>query len=368
MARRTNRSQKDAGTVVSRRTGPLRVLVVDGDPRSSDQLSEVVDRGRFDVVHAGTLGDARAHLDRQQVDLALIDDQLPDGSGATLADELGGLGSETQTIMICSHATFAAATRAVRSGAADVLLKPLKNRELAERVQEAAARHEWRRREQRRVRRLRRTCRRLGQLRSEVTDQVDVLCKDLVTAYQELAEQMQRTIQATEFSAVVRKELDIGQLLRKTLEFILNTAGPTNAAIFLPASDGRYTVGGYINNDCAGESMDMLLDHLADVLACRVAKMDEPLHITTNPALSEVLGDDSAYLIDSHLLGYACCHENEVLAVVVLFRDQSQPYEQAATDLAVTMGPILGDYMAKLIRIHHRHLDNPEEDSWDVSG
>lgn len=340
----------------------LQVLVVDQDPAISRQLTAAVDHELFDVVHARSLDDALAHLGHQRVDLALIDDQLPDGDASKLADELAVPDSLTQTIMICGDPTFDAATSAIRAGAADVLHKPLPSGELVERVQEAAIRHAHRSRERRRVRRLKRTCRRLSQMRTEVTEQVDVLCRDLVTAYQDLAEQMQQAITATEFAAVASKELDIEQLLRKTLEHILHTAGPTNAAVFLPSGALKFSLGGYINYDCAGDSLDMLLDHLADVLAGRVAEHKETLHLASSGELAAVLGDDSAYLVDRHILAFACSRDDEVLAVVILFRDQAQPFDQNAIDMAKTMGPMLGDYLTKLIRIHHRHLEHDEED------
>ena len=169
---------------------------------------------------------------------------------------------------------------------------------------------------------------------------------------------MQQVVQATEFGAVIRDELDLEHLLRKTLEHLVEKAGATNAAVFLPSSMDEYTLGGYVNYDCTPESSDMLLQHLADVVAPKIAQHDDIVHITDNQSLSHMLGGDAVYLIDSHMLSFACRSENESLAVVTLFRDGSDPFDQSVLDAAEAIGPLLGDALARVIRIHHRGLDD----------
>jgi hypothetical protein len=206
----------------------------------------------------------------------------------------------------------------------------------------------------------------LNQLRCEVTEQVDVLCSDLVCAYQDLASQMQQAMQASEFASALKRELDLEQLLRKTLEYLLAKAGQTNAAIFMPTGPNQFTLGGYINYDCATDSADVILKNLADGLAPQVADQDKTLHITDNDALAAWFGADATYLMGSHLIVFNCRHEEEVLAVVVLFRDMGQPYDESVLETVNTISPILGDYLARAIRIHHRHIDGLDDESWDA--
>ena len=95
--------------------------------------------------------------------------------------------------------------------------------------------------------------------RIDVTSQVDSLCNDLVHAYQELTDQISHVTAVTEFAAVIRQELDVEELLRTTLEYLLRKLGPTNAAIFLPAAGDEFTLGAYINYDCTKEAGNFLL-------------------------------------------------------------------------------------------------------------
>jgi hypothetical protein len=89
------------------------------------------------------------------------------------------------------------------------------------------------------------------------------------------------------------------------------------------------------------------------------------LHITDNKSLSHLLAGDAAYLVDSHMIAFACRSENESLAVVALFRDSSDPFDQAVLDTAEAVGPLLGDSLARVIRIHHRGID---DDAFEEGG
>jgi len=344
----------------------LRVLVVDCGCQLPHMLTAAIGDVPIELHHVKSLAPARRLIDDGPIDLALIDMDVLDGAGTELVSELRQRNSITQTIMICGEPSIERAIEAIRAGAADIIARPLKARELNERVQQALNRHENDRRKRRRVRRLKRTCKKLNQLRCEITEQVDVLCSDLVCAYQDLASRMQQAMQASEFASSMRRELDLEQLLRKALEYLLAKAGPTNAAIFLPAGPDQFTLGGYINYDCATDSADVILEHLADGLAPQVADQDKTLHITDNDTLAVWFGADAAHLMDSHLIVFNCRHEDEVLAVVVLFRDMGQPYDESVLETVNTISPMLGDYLAKVIRIHHRHIDGLDDDSWDA--
>lgn len=344
----------------------VRVLLVGADPNLGPVIETCAPSGEtIQLVHARSLTEARARLTEKSVDLAVINPELPDGSGMDLADELNKSRRNVATILVGNEPSVESAMKAIRVGASDYLVNPLNLEDANQRVRKVLAKQGKSRDQASRVRRLRRLCKKLNQARADVSKQVDILCNDLVTAYQELAGQMQQVVQATEFGAVIRDELDLEQLLRKTLEHLVEKAGPTNAAVFLPSSMDEYTLGGYVNYDCTPESADMLLQHLADVMAPKVAQRDDLLHITDNKSLSHLLAGDAAYLVDSHMIAFACRSESESLAVVALFRDSSDPFDQAVLDTAEAVGPLLGDSLARVIRIHHRGI---EDDAFEEGG
>jgi DNA-binding response OmpR family regulator len=334
---------------------PLCVLVVDQDSGSAPLLNQIARDRKLTLLRATTAAQARALLAERPVDLALIDPNLPDASGMDLVHEIKHSKALTQMILMGQLDNVDDAIAAVRAGVGDVVRKPLIQNDLAQRIAAAAQRQEEQRLIRQRMDRLRRVCRKLNQAREEVTQQVDILCNDLVSAYQELATQVQGVTQVSEFAALIKNELDLEQVLRKTLEYLLQKAGPTNAAVFLPAAGDEYALGGYVNYDCTKESADLLLEHMADVLAPRIGELIEPLHLTDNDALDRWLGADAAYLADSHMISFACRHDDEPLAVITLFRDSAQPFEPSVMEICNAIGPMLGDFLAKIIRIHHRH-------------
>lgn len=362
-----------SGTV-SARTQPSRppkrtsrVLLVHEQPK----LAAVIESCNgpnlpLKVVHAATLAKAREALENHSFDVAMIHDTLPDGDGLALADELVHSRRLIEAIVLAEQADGPAAIRAMQAGASDLITDPARDSQLADRLGRVVCKQQSARNQAKRIRRLRRLCKKLNEARIEISEQVDALCSDLVSAYQELAEQFNQVVQTTEYSTVIKDELDLESLLRKTLEHLVEKAGSTNAAIFLPASMDEFSLGGYVNYDCSADAADMLLQHLADVLAPKVSTNEQPIHIDDNKTLRKWIGDDWAYLEDSDLLSFAARHEDETLAVITLFRDGSQPFDPDLVESVGTIGQLLGEALARLIRIHHRHLpDGPFMDEDD---
>jgi GAF domain-containing protein len=173
------------------------------------------------------------------------------------------------------------------------------------------------------------------------------------------------------FQSLVRDELDLEQLLRKTLEHVLEKAGPTNAAVFLPTVADEFTLGGYVNYDCSSDGADLLLEHLAGIVAPRFAGQDEVVVIGDNDTLAKTIGDDWHYLADSQVMVIPCRHHGEPLAVLALFRDAAQPFDAVLGPYFEQIGPVLAKHLARVVKIHHRHMpglnDGPDYDLGEAS-
>lgn len=341
-----------------------RVLLVDPSPALRPALEQCqTEHGKVSVVYAATLTEARKLAEGAgRIDLAILQPTMSDGSGLDLARDLKDRDAATAAVVLADVADFDLAQQAMRLGISDVIVKPKVTDDLAawvdtttERVGHALDRQWTDRARTTRIRKLKRLCRKLNDARLEVTEQVDVLCNDLVTAYQELAVQMQNMTHTAGYQEAVGNELDLEAVLRKTLEFIVQQAGPCNAAVFLPSSADEFALGGYVNYDCTKESADMLLEHLADVLAPGIAQQEDALlHATDNQTLVEQLGDDWNYLADCHLLALPANHDGEALAVITLFRDSSEPFTEPAIDALSSIAEQMGELLGRIIRVHHR--------------
>lgn len=170
---------------------------------------------------------------------------------------------------------------------------------------------------------------------------------------------------ANEFKGMISNELDIEALLRTTLEFVLARSGPTNAAIFLPTTSGDYSLGAYVNYDCPKDTCDILLDHMANVVAPKFERQTSVAYMTTPSELKRRIGEDAAWLGDSGVVAFACKHDNETLAIFLLFRDRRTVYPASVLEQLRTVGDLFAAQLARVIHIHHRHL--PKE-KWGMLG
>ncbi len=301
-------------------------------------------------------------------DAVLSEVALPDGDGMALADAARSL--QTPVILVAKRASIDLASCAIQHGAADLIERSTtSDSDLAARLLALALRF--------RNRRIARSDgpRRLFRLRSDSSHHNPSLApqtlpdvSDLLHVPTERATHMKNVTNVSEFKGLIRGELDIEQLLRTTLEFVLARSGPTNAAVFLPTTSGDYSLGAYVNYDCPKETCDVLLDHLANAVAPRFENIKEGggmAHLTTEAALDEYLEHDADWLKGSHVVGFPCTHGEETLAVFMLFRDQQSPFPQPLLEQVKLVGELFAAQLARVIHIHHRHLP---KNKWGMIG
>lgn len=102
------------------------VLVVDDDFRVAEINAAYVAKvpGFRVVTRAHTAAQALSVLDREHVDLILLDHYLPDRTGLTLVRELRRLGHPADVIMVTAARDVVTVRTAMRYGALQYLVKP----------------------------------------------------------------------------------------------------------------------------------------------------------------------------------------------------------------------------------------------------
>lgn len=371
MARRNE--TKSAATKAVVEPVPPRALIIAGGTLGAE-TSRALRAWAGDVVRVGSAAEARVALRNGPFDVALVEAALSDGSGLAFAGEAAAADPGLAIIVLSEHPTLDEAVEAMRSGAADLVDARAGGAEILARARAAAQRARRVRDRDARIRRLKLVCRRLNQARQEVSRQVGSLCNDLVEAYQELSDRVTHMNVATEFSSLIRQELDVECLLRTALEFILAKSGPTNAAVYLPATTSDYSLGAYVNYDIPKDTADVLLEHLAGVVAPRLEHEKEIRCLRAPRDLEVFLGEDAHWLAESCAVAFACRHEGECLAVVILFRDRKTPFNDELTPVFQTIADLFGRQLGRVIHIHHRHLPKdqwggfagPEDDDNDI--
>jgi DNA-binding response OmpR family regulator len=300
---------------------------------------------------------AQSSPSRLRVGVVLVDAILPDGDGLSLVEPARRAGAAT--VLAVEGVTIDGAVRGLRAGLADLVTQDTPADEVARRTAAAARRGAG-----------------VGSGRSSRLFGLGGLCRSELPPEPRLrlrrepqpverpdggfvkedAGHMNQITTASEFKGLIRQELDIENLLRTTLEFVLARSGPTNAAVFLPTTSGDYSLGAYVNYDCPKDTCDVLLDHLANSVAPKFEALRSVLHVTTRAELDKYIDGEAAWLGDSHVVAYCCKHEGETLAIFMLFRDRRSPFAPGVLDQVQTIGELFAAQLARVIHIHHRHL------------
>ncbi len=343
---------------------PGRALVVDGDKSSVESICEILKTWDVECDIVKTYQDALSLINKMNYDLVVIEQDIMGAHSSDFLVHIAQCNTYTRTVVMGSTPGFADAMTAIRQGAVDFLQKPLIGSEAGARLQHAITLAKQDRNKQARIRRLKRICQHLTTVRLDVASQVDVLCNNLVNAYENLTDQISQVTLVTEFGAIIRQELDVEEVLRTTLEFFLRKIGPMNAAVYLPSTSDEFTLGAYINYDIPKENSDFLLDYLADIIPQKMAAEKQVLEFKSNLALKNWIGDDATWLQDSHVVCFGCFHEGECLAIFTLFKDIETPFEENFPTIMSAMGEVFGQHLAQVIHVHHRHLPDIEEDDW----
>lgn len=103
----------------------LNILIVDDDLPVQLRLTRVVERvlPQARCMHASSLGDARACLQRNTFSMALLDVNLPDGSGLDLLPWMREHAPQVEAVVVSSLGDDATVLQAIRGGAVGYLLK-----------------------------------------------------------------------------------------------------------------------------------------------------------------------------------------------------------------------------------------------------
>jgi signal transduction histidine kinase len=102
-----------------------RVLVVEDDADTRANLADILELDGFEVLTAGTAAEALARSDWDQIAIALLDRKLPDGNALDLLPRIRQLAPQITIMVVTAMLDLEGAITALRSGAADYILKPI---------------------------------------------------------------------------------------------------------------------------------------------------------------------------------------------------------------------------------------------------
>jgi DNA-binding NtrC family response regulator len=113
------------------------ILIVDDEQVLRESLAGLMEDEGYDVVQAGNGREAMSIVMERPVDVILSDVRMPEMDGEQLLEHLRRAVPETPVIMMTAYGTVESAVAAMRKGARDYLLKPVKFDELLVKVERA---------------------------------------------------------------------------------------------------------------------------------------------------------------------------------------------------------------------------------------
>ncbi|MBI3461984.1 MAG: response regulator [Planctomycetes bacterium] len=119
-----------------------RVLIVDDEEAVRRLESQILDRSGYSCTLAASLAEAENCLRQMEFDLALIDINMPGGSGLDLAKSIRTHHPDVAALMVTGVDDLKVANTALESGALGYVLKPFQANELLINVASALRRHQ----------------------------------------------------------------------------------------------------------------------------------------------------------------------------------------------------------------------------------
>ncbi len=106
------------------------ILLVDDEDTFRRFLCNILADKGYEVAEAPTLADAYQVFKQRPIDIALLDQRLPDGSGLSLLECIQQEGAGIPVIVITAHGEVESAVSAMKLGAFDYVTKPVETEEL----------------------------------------------------------------------------------------------------------------------------------------------------------------------------------------------------------------------------------------------
>jgi CheY-like chemotaxis protein len=343
-----------AEAVKSYKSAPPRVLVVDDEVDLIELVGDALEHNiNCFLTTATSVAQAAEILERQPIDLLVVDLNLPDGNGFSLISTLRKKYPLANAIIITGNPSVDGAVTALRQGATDFLAKPFNAEQFLHCVRGALHRQSQLVKNEQRIDRLRDAVRRLNEARKVVAKKVDLLCNDLINAYGDLSKQMDSVRISESFRGAIHSADDLEQMLCHAMDWLLRQIGYSNVAIWLAAEPG-FQLGAYMKYTIPGDGP--LVESMRQSLLPMITR-DGLVHLNPSEVVHKLTTEESLHLKDQTVLGAHCTYLGESLAQIVMFREGSKPFTPADITTLRTIGPVFAVTLATMVR------EGPTEDA-----
>jgi len=118
----------------------IRVLLVDDEEEFIETLAQRLQIRDFEITTACNGKEALDRLEDLDVDLVVLDVQMPGMGGVEILQKIKELKPLVEVILLTGHATVETAIQGMKLGAFDYLIKPAETEDLVDKIQKAHVR------------------------------------------------------------------------------------------------------------------------------------------------------------------------------------------------------------------------------------
>lgn len=361
-------------------------LLVGGDATTASKVRSAASRCGIDLVVMPPDESARSALVARKFDVVLLADEAD--TARSLAPVVARLAPATKTMVLSRRVSVGAVIEAMRSGAIDYVTLPFEDAEFGRRLLVAVERSRGEQEREDRAARLRRLSRQLEESDdatddaapespTEPTDGPPAVAgepDELALSVPASTPMDEREIDmAAEYRSLLRQELDLEDLLRVGVEYLIGKTGATNAAVYLPSGEGVWSLGAYVNYNCPRATAQPMLVRLAEDLCPELARQDDLMRFEDTTEFIESLGLEKTQLGHCDMVAWPCnarrngdpSAEQDCLAVFVLFRDKLKGFPDELAGIIDTLRVVFAEQVAMVLRIHHRATGGWPSESGD---
>ncbi len=214
-------------------------------------------------------------------------------------------------------------------------------------------------------------CNQLHEERAIIEEENDSLNNQLANIYCETEKKIQQTAISSEFQTLVSQELDVESMLRTALGYMLTKIGALNAVVYLKEGATDWGVGAFINYDRQAEQFQSLIDEIGPAICSSQSQNQKTQHYKNGEKFANNMGLDPVDFSGSEVVTFGCFSNDQCMAVVSLFRDESRPFCQEAIENLETIKTIFGGQLGTILKIHNRAesawpSESIDDDDWSI--
>jgi hypothetical protein len=199
-----------------------------------------------------------------------------------------------------------------------------------------------------------------------MSQQVDVLCGDLASAYRTIKDQLSIVEMTTEFRTLISQELDVEDMLRISLEYILGKTGPTNGVVYLREAEAEFGIGAFVNYEWQDRNIMPSLEALGHLVCEPMEREPGLMKFEDAESFARSKGVDPDLFDKGEIVAFSCHRNTDCLAVVVLFRDKEHPFTDEVAGMLDALRDILAEQLGRILRVHKRStFEWPEQGTDD---